>query len=392
MRYFKIALISIFILIFISACVFINQEKAPKKGFIEDLTTSKNSMLSYVDKKELALLAQKIKEHRDLKIRIYGDSHMAADFFSRELRKIFIKVNAIGFVYPLQPKYQQALTLNYQYKNFELLNSKSDTYENYPMGGIVAKAINKGAFIRLQSNLNTQKFNVAFLFKSMQKTPSFKIEDAKGKSFILKTELTNKWTLKEFKDINFPIQITALEKDVALGGYFIKNEKDNVILDTLGVNGARSDLWTKWDIDIFEDELKLIQSDLNILAYGSNDALFGVFDKDKFKNNYKNFIKILRKNNPNTSILLISPPTVTQKKDEVYVLNENFYNIRQAIYELAKEEKTLLFDMHNFMENTGSKNTWIENNLSLQDVHLSISGYELMADKFYKDLKEVVGF
>ena len=57
--------------------------------------------------------------------------------------------------------------------------------------------------------------------------------------------------------------------------------------------------------------------------------------------------------------------------------------------ELAREEKMLFFDMHKFIEDSGGKNVWIKQKLSLQDVHLSISGYELMARKMVQDLKKL---
>ncbi len=45
--------------------------------------------------------------------------------------------------------------------------------------------------------------------------------------------------------------------------------------------------------------------------------------------------------------------------------------------------------MHQFMQDSGGKNKWIEQKLSLQDVHLTIKGYELMAKKLLDDLKNM---
>ncbi|MUG33511.1 hypothetical protein GB996_12090, partial [Psychrobacter sanguinis] len=89
--------------------------------------------------------------------------------------------------------------------------------------------------------------------------------------------------------------------------------------------------------------------DLIILAYGSNDALFKGFEKQKFKNNLKKWISILKTYNKNAVIMLISPPTVVQKQGKNYKLAPDFFTIRKALYEVAKEEKTLIFDMHQFM-------------------------------------------
>ena len=45
-------------------------------------TKNKSALSNYASKKDLKLLEQKLKEHKNIGIRIYGDSHTAADFFS----------------------------------------------------------------------------------------------------------------------------------------------------------------------------------------------------------------------------------------------------------------------------------------------------------------------
>ncbi|EOW0926914.1 GDSL-type esterase/lipase family protein [Campylobacter upsaliensis] len=343
---------------------------------------------NYVAKKDLKKLEKKYKAKKDFSIRIYGDSHMAADFFPRVIRDYLLHSNAVGFAYALQPKYQQNLNLTYEFKNFSLLNSKNDKQHNYPLGGIIARADKKGAIIKLNTKLETKEFKVGFLFKAPFSQNAFSVKDAKDKSFILRSNVKDKWSYKEVIS-TFPLKITALQEKAELGGYFImdKNER-NIFLDTIAINGARSDLWKDWNLDVVKKELGVLKNDLIILAYGSNDALLKDFNAVEFKKNYKDFFKILRRENKNAIFILISPPTVTQKKGKNYILSPNFHAVKKAIYELAKEEKTLLFDMHEFMQESGTKALWIEKKLSLKDVHLSVKGYELMAKKMLDELRK----
>ncbi|EPO0094695.1 GDSL-type esterase/lipase family protein [Campylobacter upsaliensis] len=343
---------------------------------------------NYVAKKDLKKLEKKYKAKKDFSIRIYGDSHMAADFFPRVIRDYLLHSNAVGFAYALQPKYQQNLNLTYEFKNFSLLNSKNDKQHNYPLGGIIARADKKGAIIKLNTKLETKEFKVGFLFKAPFSQNAFSVKDAKDKSFILRSNVKDKWSYKEVIS-TFPLKITALQEKAELGGYFImdKNER-NIFLDTIAINGARSDLWKDWNLDVVKKELGVLKNDLIILAYGSNDALLKDFNAVEFKKNYKDFFKILRRENKNAIFILISPPTVTQKRGKNYILSPNFHAVKKAIYELAKEEKTLLFDMHEFMQESGTKALWIEKKLSLKDVHLSVKGYELMAKKMLDELRK----
>lgn len=325
----------------------------------------------------------------NLHLRIFGDSHMAADFFSSRLRT-HIATNAVGFVYPLQPKYHQAVPVSYKSKHFEILNSKSkDLQANFAMGGIIAKALKKDAFIRLDNSINPKATLIA-VFKSPHTKDAFLLKDGKNKHFVLKSAVRGKWIFARIKDANFPVQIVALDKNVLLGGFFILNEGSNAVIDTLGINGAKSDLWQKWNESVFLDELNLFKSDIVVLAYGSNDALIGEFDETHFKESYKKLIALLYASNPDTSIILISPPTITYKVNEAFELHPDFYRVQKAIYELAKEEKLVLFDMHKLIENYGGKGLWIEQNLSRNDVHLTPDGYKLMADEFYLNLTQML--
>ena len=325
----------------------------------------------------------------NLHLRIFGDSHMAADFFSSRLRT-HITTNAVGFVYPLQPKYHQAVPVSYKSKHFEILNSKSkDLQANFAMGGIIAKALKKDAFIRLDNSINPKATLIA-VFKSLHTKDAFLLKDGKNKHFVLKSAVRGKWIFARIKDANFPVQIVALDKNVLLGGFFILNEGSNAVIDTLGINGAKSDLWQKWNESVFLDELNLFKSDIVVLAYGSNDTLIGEFDETHFKQSYKKLIALLYASNPNTSIILISPPTITYKVNETFELHPDFYRVQKAIYELAKEEKLVLFDMHKLIENYGGKGLWIERNLSRNDVHLTPDGYKLMADEFYLNLTQML--
>ncbi len=357
------------------------------------LEKSKNqsAIKSYTTKADLNKLNQKIKTQKNLGIRIYGDSHMAADFFPNVLRNAFFKPNSIGFVYPLQPKYQQNLNFKCDFKDFEVLNSRvSGTEENYPLGGVIARALKQGAKISLELSFENQKFNTGFLFRAPSNSKAFEIKDAKGKSYNLRSTKEGKWSYKEL-ELTFPLELTALQKNAELGGYFITNKKGgNLFLDTVAINGAKSDLWLRWNPKVLTQELKVLKNDLIIIAYGSNDALFGTFDKQIFKDNLKKWIRILKEQNKDSVFILVSPPTVVQKKGKEYQISPNFSTIRKSLNELAKEEKMLFFDMHQFIEDSGGKKAWIRRKLSLKDVHLSISGYELMAKKMVQDLKRVL--
>ncbi len=333
----------------------------------------------------LESLKQKFQNKSDLKIEIFGDSHIAGDFIPQEFRSLFMQENAIGFAYPIAPAYHQNLLVHYKQQLFEIYNSRLNTaYTDYPMGGVVARAKSEKAWLSLSLNLpqNNQKFSVRIAFKSPSLLGAFLIKDAKGRTYRLGAKVANQWELSSPLTLYFPITIQALLPNASLGGYFISNEATNNIITHLGINGARSDIWLKWNQAFLKQELGIIDYDLIMLCYGSNDAMLNPFDKKTYIQNYKNLIALLRQKNPNATILLMGPPKVVNKPKNAksYKVTPAFEEVKKATQEIAKSEKTLYFDMYDFIEKTGGKNEWVKLALSKQDVHLTPYGYRLIAD------------
>ncbi|MCE3036560.1 GDSL-type esterase/lipase family protein [Helicobacter sp. faydin-H20] len=351
----------------------------------------KQSHIRNFNAENLAVLRKKIQENKNLKIHIFGDSHIAADIFSDELRKLIFTPNAIGFTYPLFPNYHRNILLTYKSKGFELFNSLKRPYDDYPMGGIIARAQNNRAFIKIDTSLSQKKYFMRFVYKTANELATFEVTDSQKRLIHLSSKNPGFWEISKEYELTFPIQIKSLIRNGMLGGYFIYNKEDNNIIDHMGINGARSDLWLKWNQHIFGKEMQVLQYDLIILSYGSNDAIATHFDETSFLYNYKSLIRKIRRYNPNAVILLMGPPTVVNKQEnQDYTITPNFIPVKKALYTLAEEENLLLFDLDELMQKTGKKEEWIKLILSKKDVHLTPQGYRLVANSVYKSLLELL--
>lgn len=335
-------------------------------------------------------LREKFIKKENLRIRIFGDSHTAADISSSELRENLFKPDSIGFVYPIFPTYHANTLIELQSKNFEIINSLR-AEENYPMGGIVARAQAVHATIMLDVLLPNKNFTTQFVYMSPNNLAALEIKDQTGKKITLGSKKPNTWEISKPYNLSYPITIDTLIRNVKLGGYFIyRSNQSNNILDHVGINGARSDLWLKWDQEIFHKELRILQYDLIILAYGTNDAISNTFNPNNFSLTYRSLIHKLRRYNTNSVILLVSPPTIVEKKDGKYKTSPNLKPLKQAILKIAKTEKTLLLDIDDLMEKTGSKKHWIQIGLSKNDVHLTPLGYKVIGSATYEALKNTL--
>ncbi|RDU64888.1 hypothetical protein CQA53_07400 [Helicobacter didelphidarum] len=356
-------------------------------------------------------VAKKWKSKEDLKIRIFGDSHIAGDFITSELRNILGNTNAIGFTYPLMPTYHQNLLLSYQNQNFIVLDSRqtaksltSSTNEkilnnianiDYPMGGVIAIPQSLPASITLNSNskqlsTDNQMFITQIIFKNDSVSPAFNITDSEQRFYEIRSETPNTWEIARL-ELTLPITINALSENVMFGGYFIQQTQNNNIIESIGINGVRSDIWLKWNAEIFKRELDLLEYDIIMLCYGSNDAMYETFNEGKFIANYSELISLLNKTNPNALIILISPPPVvfaSGKLKNKYRYSQTFTQIQEAIKKVAMQQHIVLFDIDEFITQTGTKKAWINLNLSKKDVHLTPSGYRLLAHGIYFSLQK----
>ena len=108
----------------------------------------------------------KLQTRENLIIRILGDSHIAGDFISHRLRGLMFEEYTFGLVYPLFPAYHQHIALKYESSNFEVLNSRNNELDEYPLGGIVAKPIELPAHITLSPQNTTEQTLSKIIFKS----------------------------------------------------------------------------------------------------------------------------------------------------------------------------------------------------------------------------------
>lgn len=326
-----------------------------------------------------------------LRIAVFGDSHIAGDFIPRVLRERFMEVDSIGFAYPIFPAFHQNLLTHYQHKGFELINSRKDGANSYPLGGIIARAKQEGAFVKLSLNFSkdNQDFSTRFVFKAPSTLGAFVVKDSSGKSKRLGAKKADKWHISEPMSLRFPIHIESLLPNAMLGGYIISKKNDSYVIN-LGINGARSDLYQKWEQGLWQEELGGLELDLIILSYGSNDAIASSINTKLYRQNFATLIRTLRKLQPKASILLLGAPQVRLKqKNGSYIQSKSYESVRQATKELAKDENTLYFDMQDFIDESGGKQKWITQALSKPDVHLTPYGYKLVAESLALHLREL---
>lgn len=187
------------------------------------------------------------------------------------------------------------------------------------------------------------------------------------------------------------ILFDSVPGEFTLTGVLLENDRSGISVHGVGVNGARVPSFLR--CDDFERDLKLIQPDLIIFGIGINDALEKGFDKEAFKQNYRELISIIQEVNPECALLFVTNNDSFKRKRvrrrTVYEVNTNGRIAEQAFMELGKEYQAPVWNQFDIMGGLYSMRNWQKAGLAQRDkVHFTRDGYILMGDLLYNALIE----
>jgi len=163
-----------------------------------------------------------------------------------------------------------------------------------------------------------------------------------------------------------------------LQGILLEDEIGGLTYHTIGVNGASVASYLR--CNDFETHLKTIHPDLVIFGIGMNDAYGpnGDFNQAAYEKNYRELMQKFKRRNPNVQFIFITNNDSYYKKKKV---NQNVFNVCQAMRTLAEESNSAVWDLFEIMGGLESIRAWEEAGLAKSDrVHLTQKGYTLQAD------------
>ena len=126
---------------------------------------------------------------------------------------------------------------------------------------------------------------------------------------------------------------------------------------------------------LWQEQLKLLNPDLLIFSYGTNEAYNGNFDSKNLTKQVSKFFDAIREIVPNVAIVVTSPPDTRSRKR---------IPPKQAdVVESQSKLKSSFYDLNKVMGGFGSFQTWFDHDYFLKDkLHLNKNGYQLQARLF----------
>lgn len=155
-----------------------------------------------------------------------------------------------------------------------------------------------------------------------------------------------------------------------------------VVLDALGVNGARLGTPLAWDEATWIAELARRPPSLVILEYGTNESSDLVIKPEPYKDKLARVLARIRKASPACDCVVLAP---TERADTM----ERSPLVRDVLREAAKASRCWFWDTYDVMGGKGGILTWRSDKpprAGKDGVHLTAKGYRELGERLAKDM------
>lgn len=331
----------------------------------------------------------------------FGGSHVQADYWSGKMRENFNqfinqKVAARGWVYP----FKMGLSKQNNPSNYSFIYTgkwdgcraaTSNCGGNLGMNAVRTTTYDSNATIALTLH---QIYKTEYAFdriKVFYDIHHQSYEIGLDSPYNAKQIVTNKlggYTEFVFeqpiKEVRFKLRKTdSLQNIFTLFGMYTDLDAPGINYNAIGANGAAVPSYLK--CNLMEQQLSVIKPDLIIFSVGINDAFAPNFCQTCYENNYREWLKIIKKVAPNAAILFTTnTDSYKQGRKNKFYQNVTGLEVKSAMQNLSAEYNTGVWDLFSIMGGLGSMEFWVRNKMAAKDrVHLQPSGYKLIGDLMF---------
>lgn len=348
-------------------------------------------------------LAKLAAHQRDHHVRVlwFGDSHTQADIWTDALRVALQQrfgVGGPGFVHVGWNTY------GYRHAGVDLgvggrwgVEPKTlvsgDKVDDgvFGLGGV--RLVPKGGDTRATIHVSAEAlpgpatWDLAYRF--LGEAASFQVSVTGAEPRVLKAEASTMGQIQHVQ-LTSPgpggdLVVSSVYAGVQLLGVVVeRSDRPGVVLDTLGLNGARLRSALVYDEATWVSEVRRRQPDLAIIAYGTNESSDAKLNRGLIMQRVRELIGRIRKAAPDSDCLVFGPidRAGPRYEDAIEGLNE-------AEKAAAAEAGCAFWNGQLAMGGKGSMARWATDNPPLgagDRVHLYARGYEKLGDMLASDM------
>lgn len=159
-------------------------------------------------------------------------------------------------------------------------------------------------------------------------------------------------------------------------------ESPGVVLDVLGINGARYTTALAWNEEAWLAEYMRRSPDLVIFEYGTNESGDVGIKESFYQDKVTRLVNRVRKKKPDTDCAVLAP---TERADQ----EERSARIRDILRDAAKQNGCFFWDTIEVMGGKGAMRAWRDKNppFGAKDgIHLTVKGYYELGERLAADL------
>jgi lysophospholipase L1-like esterase len=323
----------------------------------------------------------KALQQKKINIVQLGDSHTAADYLTDAARirlQQELGNGGPGWAMPTQIDGMRLARFSYSNNGWQALSSRTQHNENYSLGGLIAKP-SVGATLTIKTRQQEAEQTVIVSIRQGQGDDDLNIIDANGRQIVLSAKSKdNQWHFSKF-NAQFPITIKAgMNFHTAIGGFWVRNNNiHGAVFSALGINGYQLNQWDRWNSQAWQNELNVVEPDLVILAYGTNEA-YNNMDIESVKQSLLKTISQIRTASPKSAIMILgAPESLKNTAGSCGKRPAKLTELQNMQRDVATSQHTLYWDWQAAMGGECSMKSWISQGLARSDgVHFTSSGYQ----------------
>jgi len=330
-----------------------------------------------------------------------GDSHIQADFLTREVRKSFqlqFGNAGRGLVFPLKvagtnepADYRSSANAGWTVAKINGQNKNPEP----GISGISMSSEESGAYFDI-STTNHDDLDYAFDQVTLIHTKDSIQFDARFThapdkfGYLMSArpmEPGENTTSVRFEHPTNYVRIQAEQtesgqKSSTINGVILQNSKPGVLYHSVGINGAHISDYN--NSPLFYKQMKILTPDLVIISLGTNEGANIKVTEEEIIASVSAMVQSIMLVNPETCILITTPADDYFRKK---YKNPYLEAVQRALVKSADLERVACWDLYNISGGYGSCTEWRKAALMQSDgVHFNKQGYTLQGSLLYKAL------
>jgi len=177
-------------------------------------------------------------------------------------------------------------------------------------------------------------------------------------------------------------QTESVQSSITINGLILQNSKPGVLYNSVGINGAHFNDYNY--SPLFFKQMKAVKPDLVIISLGTNEGANIKVTEEEIITSVSTMLQSIRSAYPGTCILIATPADDYFRKKY-----KNLYleAVQRALVKSAEQEGVACWDMYSITGGFGSCTEWRKAGMLQHDgVHYNKQGYILQGSLLYKAL------